>query len=90
MPFKQVFEFLKKFEGLKTHNQVLEKEILEWCLEEIKLTPGEVSVTVRHPNIIISTKNMAAKTAVFTGQNSLFNKLRIKFGKTFPDRLIFK
>ena len=90
MSLKQIFEFLKKFEGLKSHSQIVEKEILDWCIKKTNLNAQDFEVKVRHPQIIIATKNMAAKTAIFTLQNSLFDELEKKFGSRYPTRLLFK
>ncbi|QQG45924.1 MAG: hypothetical protein HYY55_03000 [Candidatus Niyogibacteria bacterium] len=90
MPFKQIFEFLKKFDGLKSHSQIVEKDILEWCFKKNNLSGNDLEIKVRQPNIIISTKNMAVKTFIFTSQNSLLDELRKKFGNRAPQKILFK
>lgn len=90
MPFKQIRDFLQKFENLRSHKKVVEDEVLEWCLKKTGLKSGEISVKVRRPNVVIETKNMGAKTAIFISQNSLFLFLKTRFGANAPDKILFK
>ena len=90
MPFKRIIEFLNKFENIKNHGNNVEVKAVEWCLKKTGLGSKDISVKVRRPNIIISTGNASAKTAIFTAQNSLFEELKKKFGPNAPDKIIFK
>ncbi len=90
MSFKRIFEFLNKFENIKNHGNNVEMKVAEWCLKKTGLSLKDINVKVRRPNIIISTKNASAKTAIFTAQNSLFEELKNKFGSSAPDKIIFK
>ena len=90
MPFKQIFDFLQRFESIRTHKKIIEEEVLEWCLKKTNLKPEEISVKIRHPHVVINTRDMGAKTAIFTSQNSLFRLLKEKFGDRAPDKFLFK
>ena len=90
MPFKQILDFLKKFENLRSHKKIVEDEVLEWCLKKTNLKTEDISVKVRRPYVIIAAKNMGAKTAIFTSQNSLLRFLKDRFGENAPDKLLFK
>lgn len=90
MPFKQIFDLLRRFENIRTHKKIIEEEILEWCLKKTNLKSEDISIKVRRPHIIVATQNMGAKTAIFTSQNSLFQLLKAKFGDKAPDSFLFK
>ena len=78
------------FENIKNHGSAVEKEVVGWCLKKTNLDPKEISIKVRRPNIIISTRSASAKTVIFTAQNSLFKELRDKFGEKAPEKILFK
>lgn len=83
-------EFLRKFEPIRSHKKNIEKEILSWCLKELPFVLDDLETKLRHPTLVVSTKNMAAKNTIFLKQNELLDFLFQKFGKKAPTKILFK
>ncbi|MCH7882812.1 hypothetical protein IIA95_00095 [Patescibacteria group bacterium] len=90
MPFRQITDFLKRFEKISHNHEIIEKEAIKWCESRALIDPCGLKIEMRHPRLIIKTQSMALKNSIFLTQTALLRELKKKFGQRAPTIISFK
>lgn len=90
MPFRQITDFLKRFEKISYTHEIIEKEAIKWCASHVRIDPYELKIEMKHPRLIIKTQSMALKNSIFLTQTTLLHELKKKFGQRAPTTISFK
>lgn len=87
---RKISDFLKRFEGLSSSKDVIEREVNDWCKTYFQTTSEEIRVKLRFSHLIITSTNSALKNSIYLSQHKLLDELHQKFGPKAPTAIFFK
>lgn len=87
---RNLADFLKKFELIRSHKKNIEKEATDWCQKEIFRKSSNFQIKFKYPILTVLSENMIVKNIAFIHREKLLRFLREKFGKKAPSQILFK